>query len=383
MTRVAVNPDLLDWALARADLSADALIKAFPKIHDWLQGEIQPTLKQLESFANKTHTAIGYLFLPEPPVETLPVPDFRTMANVRINRPSPDLLDTLYVCQQRQDWYRDYLRLHGEDAPTFVDSVTIEEDIVSVAAEMREVLGFDVEQRRTIPTWTEALRQFISHVEDAGVLVMVSGIVGSNTHRKLDPEEFRGFALVDELAQLIFINGSDSKAAQMFTLAHEVAHIWLGESGVSDAQAAILPDEKIEHWCNAVAAELLAPLETVSSLYNPNAELPDEMQRLARQFKVSTLVILRRFLDMEIMDRDAFWDYYHEELARLRSLDKRGSGGGDFYNNLGARVSKRFVRALVSSTLEGQTLFQDAFRMMNIRKSETFYKEAERLGLRQ
>lgn len=247
---------------------------------------------------------------------------------------------------------------------------------------MREALGFDLEQRRTMSTWTEALRQFIAHVEDAGVLVMVSGVVGSNTHRKLDPEEFRGFALVDELAQLIFINGSDSKAAQMFTLAHELAHIWLGESGVSDAQAAVLPDEKTEHWCNAVAAELLAPLETVSRLYNPSAELPDEMQRLARQFKVSTLVILRRFSDMGLMGQDAFWDYYHEELARLRKLDKRGSGGGDFYNNLGARVSKRFARAIVSSTLEGQTLFQDAFRMLNIRKSDIFYKEAERLGLR-
>ncbi len=383
MTRVAVNPDLLNWALMRADLTADALIKSFPKIHDWLAGEIQPTLKQLERFANKTHTAIGYLFLPEPPVETLPVPDFRTMANSRIDRPSPDLLDTLYVCQQRQDWHRDYLRLHGEDAPAFVGSVTIEDDIVSVAATMRETLGFDVEQRRTIPTWQEALRQFISLVEDAGVLVMVSGIVGSNTHRKLDPEEFRGFALTDELAQLIFINGSDSKAAQMFTLAHELAHIYLGESGVSDAQAALLPEEQTEHWCNAVAAELLAPLEMVGNLYNPNAEIADEIQRLARQFKVSTLVILRRFSDMGLMDNETFWDYYHEELARLRNLDRRGSGGGDFYNNLGARVSKRFARAIVSSTLEGQTLFQDAFRMLNISKSDTFYKEAQRLGLRQ
>ena len=383
MSRVAINPELLHWALERADVSADTLTKAFPKIHGWLGGEIQPTLKQLENFANKTHTAIGYLFLPEPPVETLPVPDFRTMANIRINQPSPDLLDTLYLCQQRQDWYRDYLRLHGEDAPAFVGSVSVKDDIVRVAAEIREALGFDVEQRHSIPTWTDALRQFIALVEETGVLVMVSGIVGSNTHRKLNPEEFRGFTLVDEVAQLIFVNGSDSKAAQMFTLAHELAHIWLGESGVSDAQAAVLPDEQTEHWCNAVAAELLAPLETIRSLYNPDAELQDELQKLARQFKVSTLVILRRFSDMGLMDSDSFWDYYHEELARLRNLDRRSSGGGDFYNNLGARVSKRFVRALVSSTLEGQTLFQDAFRLLNIRTSDTFYKEAERLGLRQ
>ena len=214
-----------------------------------------------------------------------------------------------------------------------------------------------------------------------GILVMVSGVVGSNTHRPLNVEEFRGFALADPLAPLIFINGKDSKAAQMFTLAHELAHLWLGESGVSDTQAATQPDEQIERWCNAVAAELLVPLEQLRPVYDPENELYEEMQRLARRFKVSTLVIVRRLFDLGVFDQETLWATYRAELERVKALSARESSGGDFYNTLSARTGKRFVKALVASTLEGQTQFTDAFRMLGIKKTATFYAEAQTLGI--
>lgn len=382
MTRVAINPDLLRWARQRAGLDFVELSHKFTKLEAWERGELSPTLKQLESFARATHAPVGFLFLDTPPVESLPIPDFRTMGAARMGHPSPDLLDTIYLCQQRQEWYRDYARLHGEKPLAFVGSATTNEEVQTIATQIRRAIGFDLEERQSLPTWTEALRRFIEQTEDAGVLVMISGVVGSNTSRKLNPEEFRGFALVDDLAPLVFINGSDSKAAQMFTLAHELVHVWLGESGVFDAQAVTITDETTEYWCNGVAAELLAPLENVRRDYRPDAGLSGEMQRLARRFKVSTLVILRRIFDTGAIDRDTLWTTYREELARLRKLDRSGSGGGDFYRTLGARVSKRFARAVVGSTLEGQTLFRDAFRMLGIKKTETFYRAADELGRR-
>lgn len=207
---------------------------------------------------------------------------------------------------------------------------------------------------------------------------MASGVVGSNNRRGLDPQEFRGFALADELAPLVFINGADTKAAQMFTLAHELAHVWLGQSAVSDAEARALPDHEIERWCNAVAAELLIPLEAVRETYDGRAELQGEVGRLARRFKVSTLVVLRRIRDAGGIGHDHYWRAYEEELARLRALP-RGSGG-DFYLTLGARVSRRFARALVVSTLEGQTLYRDAFRMLGIKRDATFRELGAQLG---
>lgn len=380
-TRVTVNPNLLGWALDRAGVSADALVGKFPKLREWLTGELAPTLKQLEDFAAATHTAIGLLFLPQPPEEPLPIPDFRTLPQARLSRPSADLLDTIYLCQQRQAWYRDHQRLYGAQPLVFVGSASITDQVVDVAAGIARTIGFDVDERKQLSNWSEALRRLIAQIEEAGVLVMISGVVGSNTHRSLRVEEFRGFALADAFAPLIFINGKDSKAAQMFTLAHELAHLWLGESGISDAQAASRPDGETERWCNAVAAELLVPLEALRQIHQPGYALQDEIQRLARWFKVSTLVIVRRLYDLSVLDEATLWRVYREELERVKALAVREGGGGDFYNSLGARVSKRFASAVVGSTLEGQTPFTDAFRMLGIKKSTTFYEEARRLRL--
>jgi hypothetical protein len=202
------------------------------------------------------------------------VPDLRTLADQPVAQPSPELLDTLYLCQQRQDWFREYAQWHGLARVPFVGAASRQDDPVRVAAGIRETLGLSVRERQQLPTWTDALRQLADKAEEAGVLVMASSIVGNNPHRKLDVAEFRGFALVDDLAPLVFLNTADSKAAQMFTLAHELAHVWLGESGVSDVEAGRRPIHQIERWCNAVAAELLVPMATSAPNIRPARPSP-------------------------------------------------------------------------------------------------------------
>jgi transcriptional regulator with XRE-family HTH domain len=189
--RVDVNPELLAWARQRSGLPAQDLTERFPMLMAWESGERQPTLKQLESYAQATHTPIGFLFLLQPPREQVPIPDYRTIGDAGVTRPSADLLDTIYLCQQRQDWYREFAAVNQERTVDHVGSLTTATEPAVAAALIRAALRFDVEERGA--TWTEALRVLTEHAENLGFLVMVNGVVGSNTHRKLNPREFRGF----------------------------------------------------------------------------------------------------------------------------------------------------------------------------------------------
>jgi Zn-dependent peptidase ImmA (M78 family) len=381
VVRVEVSPEVIGWAKDRSGVDEISLARRFPKLEEWEEGRISPTLKQLEDFAKATHTPVGFLFLREPPEETVPIPDYRTMADAGVHRPSADLLDTIFQCQQRQEWYRSWAQVNQEERVGFVGSLSTATSVVVAAAAMRHALHFDVSERGT--TFTEALRRLAEAAEGSGVLVMVNGIVGANTHRKLDPREFRGFALVESLAPLVFVNGADTKAAQIFTLAHELAHVWLGASALSDADLTGSPTVDAEKWCNRVAAEFLVPSVAVTAEYQAAADLTAELDRLAGRFKVSTLVVLRRIHDIGRLSWEQFRAAYRDELDRIiANLGERADSGGNFYNTQPVRVSKRFARALISSTLEGQTLYTEAFEMLGFRKLSTFNELAERLGAR-
>ncbi|MBF4574535.1 ImmA/IrrE family metallo-endopeptidase [Herbiconiux sp. VKM Ac-1786] len=378
--RVPVSPTMLTWALQRSGMpTSSARYEQFSK---WAAGDGQPTFKQLEGFAHATHTPLGYLFLPEPPEEPVPIPDFRTLGNNAISAPSPDLLDTIYEAQRRQDWFRSYAADQGHEPFSFVGSATIDDSPAVVADEIRRMLDFGLDRRARFSSWEEALRQLIDSVEQLGVLVMVSGIVGSNTHRILDPNEFRGFALTDPLSSLVFVNGADTKSAQIFTLIHELAHIWLGETALSDAQMANQTQNDHELWANNVAAEVLVPSSSIKIDYRQNSDL-GELQRLARLYKVSTLVVLKRIFDNGFLTWDDYRARYQTELERLKEIiaSRKGSGGGDYYNTQPLRISQSFARAVIVDALEGRTLYRDAFSLLGAAKRSTFEGMANKLGV--
>jgi Zn-dependent peptidase ImmA (M78 family) len=378
---VTVQPALWDWACQRSGRDPSAYAKKFPHLVAWRAGRERPTLKELETFAAATRTPVGFFFLAAPPDEPLPVEDFRTIAGKAMGRPSLDLLETIYACQQKQEWYREFARTEGEGARTFVGSAKLGDDAVSVATKMRGTLGLDRPPGARTGSADEALAGLAAAAEDVGVLVMRNGIVGNNTHRRLEPTEFRGFALVDAIAPIVFVNGSDTKAAQLFTLGHELAHIWLGATGVSDAEARTDPKNAVERWCNAVAAELLVPLDDLDAEYDRASDPNAEAQRLARRFRVSTLVALRRMRDAGGLTRPAFAAAYENELDRLGSLASRGESGGDFYRMTAVRVSKRFARAMILSTWEGRSSFTEAFRLLGVRKADTVRALGASLGM--
>lgn len=230
-TRVDVTPSVLRWALARAGIDEDVAAHK----HRWLADQRKPTFKQLEAFANTTHVPTAMLLLKEPPRETLPIPDMRTHGGTGVREPSGDLLDTIYLCQRRQDWYREFAINEGATPLEFIGSTSLDDDPSGVASHLSRLLGTDSDHSRGRPT--DFRRALVKRIEGLGVMVMISGIVGNQTRRPLSVDEFRGFALTDPVAPLIFVNNNDAKTAQNFTLVHELAHLFLGHSALSDADA--------------------------------------------------------------------------------------------------------------------------------------------------
>jgi Zn-dependent peptidase ImmA (M78 family) len=380
--RVSVAPAMLVWARKRSGRQASDFAKRFPKLVQWESGELAPTMRQLEDFARATHTPVGFFFLPEPPVEEVPLPDFRTFGDEEVFTPSPDLLDTVYACELRQDWYRAFAEDRGYEEVELVGSLTVDDDAEEAAAQLRDLLGFGLARRVDFRTWSETLDGLRDHAEAVGVLVMINGVVGSDTHRRLNPKEFRGFALADGLAPVVFINGADTKAAQIFTLAHELAHLALGGSALSRPDLAEMDmGSGVEAWCNRVAAELLVPLRSIVEEYVASPDLTTELDRLAKFYKVSTLVVLRRIYDAGLMAWDVYRPAYEAELARVLEFAASRSNGGNFYNTEPIRVSRTFARALVTDTAEGRTLHRDAFRLLGFKRVSTFEELSHRLGV--
>jgi Zn-dependent peptidase ImmA (M78 family) len=383
--RVEVRPRVLEWARARSGIGDEVWEQRFPRYAAWLAGEAAPTLKQLEDFARKTHTPVGFFFLEEPPVETVPIPDFRTIGDRAVAAAgevvSADLLDVIYACERRQEWYRDNQLLEGEPPLPFVGAANTTDAVDDVAGQMRQVFDWTTQSRAACRTSDAALSWLREHAEAAGVLVMISGIVGSNTHRTLDPQEFRGFALVDRYAAVVFVNGADSKAAQVFTLVHELAHLWLGETALSDLDPQSIRSNAVERWCNQVAAEFLVPMAEFRQRFDQRADLRAQLRPLAENFRVSSQVILGRIREAGALTWDGYLTELDAERQRVAAFLPDRGGGGNYYNTKPVQVSRRFASALIASAKEGRTPYTTAFRLLDVKKESTFDGLADRLGV--
>jgi Zn-dependent peptidase ImmA (M78 family) len=380
MTRVEVRPEMLRWAYQRAGLDIHELVHRIPQLPAWERSEKRPTLKQLEDFASVTHTPIGFLFLPEPPEERLPIRDLRTVVRGSA-RPSPDLLDTIYAMQRRQDWLREERRESEAGPLEFVGTVRLGDDPSAAGQEMRRMIGVDEGWASAVSTWQGAVSELRRRIEQLGVMAVVNGVVGNNTHRKLNVEEFRGFALTDPYAPLIFVNGADAKSAQMFTLAHELAHVWLGSEGegVSGFDGIFPGETRVEKFCDQAAAEFLVPARELKELWRGVKGESEPFEQLARHFKVSPIVIGRRAMDLRLVDRQTFFDFYETYTKREHQRAAR-AGGGDFYANQNTRVGARFATSVMCAALEGRLSFKEAYDLTGLRGG-AFQEYARRLGM--
>lgn len=375
MTTALISPEVLRWARERTQLDPKWLAeKTHVKADNlllWEQDKAKPTFKQAQGLAKALHIPFGFLFLPHPPVETLPIPDLRTVDDHVAGILSADLRDLLADVLRKQDWYRDYLLEQGVETLPFIGRFGLDVAATAIAADLAETLGLTLSDRKEVKNWETFLILLMEKAESAGVWVMRSGIVGSNTHRILEVQEFRGFAICDDRAPLVFINGKDAKAAQIFTLVHELAHLWIGQSGISDlslAQPANFPRHQTERLCNAIAAEVLVPTQAFQRLWDARESVNNNAVRLASFFRVSTVVIARRAFDLSLIGWSTYIEYYQRQVELWRR-EKKGDGG-DPYRTIPVRNGRRFTEAVVQSAFERNLLLRDAGRLLGVNPSK-------------
>jgi Zn-dependent peptidase ImmA (M78 family) len=374
MQTLQISPNILRWAADQRGLSLDALVGLLgtpSKADDYKAGKL--SVAQTEKLAQKTHIPFGYFFLETPPARIeRSLPDLRQLPD---HAPlSVDFFDTLDDVLRKQQWYQDFLRDQGAQPLPFIGKFAFRDQHapVDIAKDIRQTLNITEQDRQESKDYKAFYNLLSEKIESIGVLVFRSGIVKSNTKRGLSVDEFRGFAISDPLVPVIFINGKDSEAAWIFTLAHELAHIWLGESGVSDVAPNQPNHANLETYCNRIAAELLTPTSEFLPAWE---QTPNQFDLLSKKFKVSQLVIARRALDLGKID----WANY-QTIANA-SKKAGNSGGGSPFRSFPIRNSKRLTQAIVANAVSGQTMLREAASLLNVRP-QTVLELGKRLGLR-
>ena len=369
---IKLEPLVLRWARERRGVSQEQLAQKMhvkPAAVSLWENSGEITAARVIKLSNCTHTPLGHLYLDEPFEDSLPIPDFRTRNPNQFIRPSPDLLDTVYSMQRRQFWMREERIDSGADPLDLVGFCNRDSYPIGIAESMRKALSLQEAWASHESSWNDALRSLRNHAEEAGVLVVFNGVVGNNTHRKLNPDEFLGFALVDEYAPVVFVNGADYKAAQMFTLAHELAHIFIGATGVTRHRNLHPTDNDAEQLCDRAAAEFLVPESQIEDFRTLayHRSVDDLCQSIANRFKVSRLVAARRALDEDLIDQAQFFAFYNSYKIQVNiDEQQRRSGGGDFWNNQGWRLGKEFGAAIVRAVKEGRLSYRDAYRLTGL-----------------
>ncbi|GMQ82242.1 MAG: ImmA/IrrE family metallo-endopeptidase [Rhodothermia bacterium] len=380
--RPNINPEIIQWAREWANIPLDEVSIKVPSYELWERGEKLPTMKQLEALSRRFRTPFGFFFLQEPPDVSLDIPDFRTLSDDQQRRPSPDLLEVVEQMRSRQEWLRQFLIDQEAQELSFVGSAQDRRPIEEVATNIRDVLGLSLMWASEFDSQEDALRNLRDSIEAARIMVVFMGYAGRNTRRTLDVEEFRGFVLSDDLAPLIFVNGRDAKAAQMFTLAHELAHLWINQDALFDLPKLLSSrSNEDEVFCNQVAAEFLVPTSEFLPQWNRYENDADPFLKLSRSFKVSQIVVARKALDLDLVSRSWFFDFYDQRIElfqQKRSTNK--STGGDYWNTQGVRIGRLFGSAVVQAVKEGKPLYTEAFEMAGLR-SNTFVSYADRIGV--
>jgi len=382
-----INLSVIRWACDRAGLPFYCLndIASSIKNSSEEQNSVDLTMNQIERISSRVHIGSARLFSKVAPKQDLEfLPDFRTLSDKELFFLSQNLKRTIYQCKIQTNWYREYSIEQGF-APVSCVGVFNYNNITAKEAcsVFKEKYHYKKEQYSKVEQQFSFLRHWI---ETLGVLVFKASYTCSNTRAVLNINEFRGFAIVDEYAPLVFINSNDSISAQCFSLIHELAHVLISEGGISQDCVSDLKNEmKLEKWCNEFAAEFLVPDNEI--FFDQNSDINSQIDNLAKYFKVSSLVILRKLYSLNLLERKLFFELFEckkkeaiEAFNKMKLEQKRKEKTIPNKTVKKSFLSDNFLRSVVSSVYSGSLRYTDAFKLLNMKSISSFNSLASSLN---
>ena len=368
MKEALITGEVLRWARERRGLGYSQLARRSDVqvecLRKWEEGSSHPPFGKAQELAGILKIPFGMLFLPSRPLDSYPIPDFRTVDSKASDTLGPDLAEVINQATTKQEWYREYCEENSEDRLSIVGSFKISSGVNAVARDISSKLHINEELRRSCSSSREYLSKLSDAAQEIGILVMRSGVVGNDPTRSLNVQEFRGFTLTDPFAPVVFINSRDSYSAQVFTLAHELTHIWIGQSGISNPDPSETPANRLEVFCDAVAAETLAPTEEFESAWAALRDHSDFPTTLARKFWVSPMVAIRRAHELHKITDDDFFRLV--KVEKQKTFTARKGKGGNPNRTLLSRNGKKLTHAILNALRENRLVYRDAALLLGV-----------------
>ncbi len=362
---IDINPAIFRWIYSTIN-PLDLKEKSRADLQAWHSGSKKPTLRQLEKFSRETQIPFGYFFLDTPPAEPMDILQYRTVDSQYIDHPSRNLVNTIHEMEAIQEWMRNYLKHSDVGVLPFVGKFKPTDSLSQIVEGIRTDMSLPLDWYTHCSNASESFHFLREKLEKIGVLVMMNGVVGSNTHQPLDVREFRAFTIIDSYAPLIFINSTDSQNGKVFSLVHELTHIWLGENSFyNDYYMNTKSVSGLEVLCNAVAGEILVPMEKFMNKWTTldGNSIEAKILELAKYFKCGSTVVAWRALDQRLISLSIYSEIADSALKNYEAQKTAKIPGGHYYNTLQSKVDHRFISALSNSIHEGYTTYTEAFQL--------------------
>lgn len=362
-----ITPNVLKWARESARMTEETAAAKIPKLtveklKEWEDGTSQPTIRQAQILAKAYKRPFALFFLPEVPIDFQPLQDFRKSGSKELTTSSIFIIREI---QQKQAWISDVYSENNEEKLPFVGRFSLNSNPKDVADDILATLGINPSKYKT----DNPIREWINAAESNGIFVSRTSFIHSKM--KLDSEELQGFAIADQFAPFVFVNSDDWNAPQLFTLVHEIAHIWIAATGISnEIEPEIANRDKfnpIELFCNEVAANALIPTEIILNIDRRVFKNSQEIFKTAKNLGISSFAFLVRALNLQLVtnseykvlkrqaeiDYQAFLKREAEKKAALKLKQKEKPGGPNPYLLRLNKNSRLFTQVVLDALRSG------------------------------